>query len=239
MDDLPDAARALRGGLHSPAQALEFVRWLAAAWTDRPLAPEDGCPEAELAAAEARLGFPLPVALRSGYALFGRRDDLTRNQDPLVPPSGLYVDEESAEVLVFREENQGCAFWGIPLAELGREDPPVVLSAGRDWVPFLGRMSLAWVELALSEFLLGSPHYDACELPSARLPALHALHARLPLPDHPMWASWEESPIRWYAAPGRLLRHDGLGNLCWLHATARTPAGLDALHADLPAGWVR
>ncbi|MFC8719124.1 SMI1/KNR4 family protein [Kitasatospora sp. NPDC057198] len=238
MDDLPDAALALRGGLHSPAQALEFVRWLAAAWTDRPPAPEDGFPEAELALAEARLGFPMPAALRSGYALFGRRDDLTRNQDPLLPPSGLYVDEESDGVLVFREENQSCAFWGIPLAELDQEDPPVVLSTGRDWVPFLTRMSLAWVELALTEFLLGSPHYDACELPAARLPALHALHTRLPLPDHPMWASRDDSPIRWYAAPGRLLRHDGLGDLSWLHAATRTRVGLDALHADLPARWV-
>ncbi|GLW52144.1 hypothetical protein [Kitasatospora phosalacinea] len=238
MGPSPDASLALRTGLHSPAQALEFVRWLAAAWTDRPLTPADGCTESELAATEARLGFPLPTVLRSGYALFGRRNNLTRTQDPLLPPSGLYVDEETGDVLVFREENQGCASWGVLLSAPDRDDPPVLVDAGDGWFPFLERTSLAWVELVLTEFLLGSPHYDACELPSALLPALHARHTRLPLPDHPMWASPADSPIRWYAAPGRLLRHDGPGPHSWLHATARTPAGLDALHADLPARWV-
>ncbi|GLW69670.1 hypothetical protein Kpho02_19690 [Kitasatospora phosalacinea] len=188
------------------------------------------------------MGFPLPAALRSGYALFGRRDDLTRTQDALLPPSGLYVErvDETADdgMLVFREENQGCAFWGLPLSAPDRDDPPVLVDAGDGWSPFLPRMSLAWVELVLTEFLLGSPHYDACELPPALLPVLHARHTRLPLPDHPMWASWADSPIRWYAAPGRLLRHDGPGPHSWLHATARTPADLAALHADLPTRWV-
>ncbi|MDR3033491.1 MAG: SMI1/KNR4 family protein [Kitasatospora sp.] len=238
MDPAPDASLALRAGIHSPAQALEFVRWLAAAWTDRPLTPADGCPESELAAAEAGLGLRLPAALRAGYALFGRRDDLTRNQDPLLPPSGLHIDEELGGVLVFREENQSCASWGIPLSALDQDDPPVLVEAGDGRIPFLERMSLAWVELVLTEFLLGSPHYDACELPPALLPAQHEHHARLPLPDHPMWAGRDDSPVRWYAAPGRLLRHDGLGSHSWLHACTRTPAGLDALHADFPTRWV-
>ncbi|MFE1318236.1 hypothetical protein [Kitasatospora phosalacinea] len=59
---------------------------------------------------------------------------------------------------------------GRPAVRPGREDPPVLVDAGDGWFPFLTRMSLAWDGLVLAEFLLGSPHYDACEFP----PALHA-----------------------------------------------------------------
>jgi hypothetical protein len=109
----PDVSEVLRGGVRTRAQAWDFVRWFADTWMGRPLKPTDGCSEDELAAAEADLGFALPAALREGYALLGRRDDLTRQQDPLVAPAGLYVDDALGGVLVFRDENQGCAAWAI------------------------------------------------------------------------------------------------------------------------------
>lgn len=34
-------------------------------------------------------------ALSEGYAVFGRRDDLTRQQGPVVPPAGLHVDDDA------------------------------------------------------------------------------------------------------------------------------------------------
>lgn len=46
-----------------------------------PLRAEDGYDAEALDAAERRLGVRLPTALREAYALFGRRDDLSRNQD--------------------------------------------------------------------------------------------------------------------------------------------------------------
>ncbi|NUS17695.1 MAG: SMI1/KNR4 family protein [Streptomyces sp.] len=312
MADGPDVAVALRGGLGDRARAWGFLRWFAREWTGRPLGPGDGCGAGELDAAEARLGFALPAALREGYALLGRRADLTQHQDPLVPPRGLYVDDALGGVLVFRRENQDCAAWAVPLARLRQDDPPVLVEVHWGWgllfgspwrkergpvradarrrreatrwgcpqgeasggvvdrrqrwghlppkaggrcacratrrrgdpnnrpqVPFLERMSWAWVELVLSETLFADGPYDACELPAALLPALHADHARVPLPDHPMWASAEDSPVRWYAAPGRLLRRDGLGDLSWVHARGRTEADLAAVRAALPAPWVR
>ncbi|MEU8544242.1 hypothetical protein AB0C52_30350 [Streptomyces sp. NPDC048717] len=73
------------------------------------------------------------------------------------------------------------------------------------WIPFLDRMSLAWAEPVLSESPLVTDHlYDAREPPDTLMPALHARHARAGLPDHPMRASEDGSPVRWYAAPGRL-----------------------------------
>ncbi|MFF3949311.1 SMI1/KNR4 family protein [Streptomyces sp. NPDC001902] len=238
MSDALDVAVALRGGVTSRSQAWDFVRRFADEWTGRPLRPEDGCTAAELDAAEADLGFELPAALREGYALLGRRDDLTGQQDPLVPPMGLHVDDAFDGVLVFRVENQDCASWGIPLDRVEQDDPPVVVESHEGWVPFLDRMSVAWVELVLSEWLLGAGNlYDACELPDALLPNLAARYTRVDLPDHPMWAATEDSPLRWYAAPGRLLRRDGVLDRCWLHAHGRTTADLERIRGDLPARW--
>ncbi|WP_330346873.1 hypothetical protein [Streptomyces sp. NBC_00582] len=116
--DGPDVAVILRGGVRVRSHAWEFVRWFADAWMGRPVEPEDGCTADELTAVEADMGFELPATLREGYALFGRRDDLLRQQDPLVRPSGLFVDDALGGVLVFRRENQDCAFWGIPLSQV-------------------------------------------------------------------------------------------------------------------------
>ncbi|MEU2619461.1 SMI1/KNR4 family protein [Streptomyces sp. NPDC007157] len=239
MLDGPDVSVALQGGVRTRSQAWDFVHWFAGEWLGRPLEPEDGCAVEELAAAEAGLGFELPVALREGYALFGRRDDLTRQQDPLVPPSGLYVDDALGGVLVFRRENQDCAYWGIPLVEIEQDDPLVVVESQQGWIPFFDRMSLAWVELVLSESLFGADsHYDACELPDALVLSLHTRYARVDLPDHPMWASEDDSPVRWYAAPGRLVRRDGVQDQSWIHARGRTVADLETIREELSGPWV-
>ncbi|MFF9396189.1 SMI1/KNR4 family protein [Streptomyces griseoluteus] len=234
-----DVSVMLRGGVQTRSQALDFVRWYADAWMDCPLRLEAGCVEDELTAAEADLAFELPAALREGYKLFGRRDDLTRQQDPLVRPTELYVDDALNGVLIFRRENQDCAYWGIPLDEIKQEDPPVVVESHEGWIPFLDRMSLAWVELVLGESLFGADSlYDACELPDALIPNLHARYARVDLPDHPMWASKDDSPVRWYAAQGRLIRRDGIEDQSWIHARGRMPADLEAIRAELPGPWV-
>ncbi|MFE1292202.1 hypothetical protein [Streptomyces sp. NPDC058751] len=44
--------------------------------------------------------------------------------------------------------------------------------------------------------------------------------------------------VRWYAAPGRLLRGDGLQDHCWVHARGHAVADLEIIHTDLPASWV-
>jgi hypothetical protein len=239
MLDGPDVSVVLGGGVTGRSEAWGFVRWFVGEWIGRPLQSEDGCSVDELRAAESDLGFELPAALWEGYALLGRRDDLTRQQDPLVPPAGLHVDDALGGVLVFRRENQDCASWAIPLAQIEEDDPPVVVESHQGWMPFLDRMSLAWVEMVLSESLFGHDTlYDACELPDALVPRLHARYARVELPDYAMWASEEDSPVRWYAAPGRLLRRDGLQDHCWVHARGCAVGDLEVIRADLPGSWV-
>jgi hypothetical protein len=47
-----------------------------------PWQPGDGYDEAEIEAAEARLGFRLPSTLRNFYLAWGRRQDLTSSRSP-------------------------------------------------------------------------------------------------------------------------------------------------------------
>ncbi|MFE5530666.1 SMI1/KNR4 family protein, partial [Embleya sp. NPDC056538] len=108
-----DMVRSLAAGVEGRWGAWEFIRGFVANWSEA-LGDDDGWGEADLVAAEERLGVRLPPALREAYVLFGRRRDLTGNHDVLLGPSELYVDE-TKEALVFRHENQGAASWGILL----------------------------------------------------------------------------------------------------------------------------
>ncbi|MEU1187169.1 SMI1/KNR4 family protein [Streptomyces sp. NPDC005859] len=215
---------ALYGGIPDRQRAWAFIRSFAGAWGD-PLTKDDGTPEAELAQAEAILGCRLPTALQEFYALAGARPDLVANQDPLLPPHEMFVHAECGGVLVFRSENQGCAFWGVRLADLDRDDPPVLVQARHGWVPFLDRVSLACIELVLSEALFGGGGrlYNACELPADLLDAVPEHFQRVQLPDYPMWTGPEEFPVRWFSAPGMLLRQDGAGVHSRLHGSGEAP----------------
>jgi hypothetical protein len=68
----------------------------------------DGWNEADIVTEAKCLGIRFPAALRRAYQLFGRREDLTSNQNSLLSPSELFLSE-SGRVLIFRRENQVCA----------------------------------------------------------------------------------------------------------------------------------
>ena len=109
---------ALQAAVAAPgdrAAAWHVAELVAADWSARPLTPDDGYTEADLEAAATSLGHPLPAALREALRLFGRRDDLTRNQDPLATPEDLEIHEGA---LIFRDENQGVCSWGVLLEDL-------------------------------------------------------------------------------------------------------------------------
>ena len=101
--------------------AWQFIRRYVATWGDA-LGADDGCPGHELDEVERRLGLTLPLAVREGYRLLGRRPDLTNLQDELLAPQRLRVEDD--HVLVYRVENQGCAVWGVDLTDPAGDDPP-------------------------------------------------------------------------------------------------------------------
>lgn len=125
------------------------------------------------------------------------------------------------------------------LTDLDQDDPPVLVQARHGWVPFMDQVSVACVELVLSEALLGGGGrlYNACELPADLLDAVPEHFQRIELPDYPMWTGPEEFPVRWFSAPGKLLRQDGLGVHSWLHIRGRTRADLDAICEIVPGRW--
>src|SRR5262249_15900246 len=93
----------------------------------RELRPEDGVPEASVAAGEQRLGLRLPKVLREFYLLAGNLKRINRAQERLLPPDnparlefpGSYDEITIAEGgLVLYLENQGGCMWGIDSAHL-------------------------------------------------------------------------------------------------------------------------
>ncbi|MFD0019812.1 SMI1/KNR4 family protein [Streptomyces sp. NPDC058382] len=234
-----DMAHSLAVGVEDRGGAWEFVRGFAENWSAA-LSDGDGWAEADLAAAEERLGIRLPLALREAYLLFGRRQDITSNHDVLLGPSQLHVDE-AEEALVFRHENQGAASWGILLDELSAEDPAVFVRAdladksAECWERWLERLSLCFVEIVLSESLqaddglcdfLGDFDHHGVEV-------LEQNCARLPLPE--CSTAEQEGAVRWFLGRDVLLRDDD--GACLL-ARGRTQSALDGIRELIPGDWM-
>lgn len=115
-----------------------------------PWQPGDGYDEAEIEAAEARLGLRLPATRRNFYLACGRRTDLTAMNHGLLSPDHLEMRENT---LLFWEENQAVWYWGVHREVLEEADPPVALhfyisAAGRvklerTWEPIHPQLSFA------------------------------------------------------------------------------------------------
>jgi hypothetical protein len=80
-----------------------------------------GYSEADVVAAEARLGRPLPAALRAHYLTFGKHR-YNRAHDRLLAPDALRIERG---MLFFYEENQAVFHWAVP-ADDPSDDPPVL-----------------------------------------------------------------------------------------------------------------
>ncbi len=220
-----DLPRDLPAALADRTAAWRLIADLAAFW-DAPLRPGDGRTDAELDAAEARLGLRLPAALREAHRLLGNRPDLTSNHDTLLAPEELYVDQGC---LVYRVENQSCAYWGVPLAALGQDDPPTVCwpdAADPEIAPWTARLSVEFLALVLIEPLLDQDAYtDAGEVDLADL------------------ADWTELPPLYepdvdthlFARPDALLVVQGG---FWTAMRAVSEEALDALCEKLPVSWL-
>jgi hypothetical protein len=173
--------------------------------------------------------------------LVGKRNDLTRSQDRLLVPDQVHVDD-TGQVLVFRVENQHVVQWGIPLSMVTEPDPPVVFrldsasQAERAWRPFLERVSLACVEMVLSEWLSSGEEFaDNRELDDEAIVLLENQFRRLPMSDYPFWAEPGGGPMRWFERRGAILRENP-GT--WLWVRAASAEGIAAVRNALPGEWV-
>jgi len=90
----------------------------------RPLTAADGIPEAEIAAAEQRLGVRLPEPLRAYHQVAGNHR-LNRVYDNLTRPQNWWIDRR---MLVFLTENQCVVRWGVRATNARRVNPAVYYS---------------------------------------------------------------------------------------------------------------
>ncbi|WP_052848603.1 hypothetical protein [Streptomyces avicenniae] len=235
MTDAFDLVGGVAAALRDRSAAWAFLDRFAREWA--PVLPADRGPGWDapvMDAASARLGVPLPAALREGYALLGAREDLTGELAALlVPPNLLRVHDgvgagDDAGVLVFHPEENSAL--GVRVADLGQDDPPVVEGGEQDgWRPYLDRLSAAFLDIVLWQWLTDWPdaHHDVLLAPDD--PGLDALTAHC-------------TPLALAHPGGRyhLAAADTL--LCTagprvVLAAARTAAGLAAARALLPGTW--
>ncbi|GAA2130000.1 hypothetical protein [Actinomadura napierensis] len=224
-----DIVRDLPPALHDRAAAWTYLMGFAESW-GTPLGADGGAPEAELAEAEERLGLRLPAAVCEAYTLLGRRPDLHSNLNTLLSPGELTVEHGA---VIFRDENQGAARWGVLLDDLDQEDPPVHVREDLAdkylelWEPWLDRFSVAVLDIVLSESTQGPEGLcDFRELHEGEDDELTRRFTLLPFP-----AEYQN----FYFARGVLIADGGGDVLC---VRARDPETLDRFRAEFPGHWL-
>lgn len=235
MSDDFDLCQHITHALGRRCGTWNFIRSFASHWVTA-IEEGDGYSETELLAAEQRLGIPLPAAFKEAYTLFGRRSDLTRNQEYLLEPMALYVDHGA---LIFRDENQGAAIWGILLADLQHPDPPVyqclcmVDNIMDDWQHWLGRFSLACIDLILWESLYDSRMpTELRDIDDDDLGLVEQLYTELPNSGGP--ESYAPANICWFTGTDLLLCYTGSD----IAVRARTREALCSVREKIPGDWL-
>ncbi|MER7178114.1 hypothetical protein ABT404_01210 [Streptomyces hyaluromycini] len=220
-----------------PRRMLELLTEVVSAWRGG-LGEPKGCTPEELVAAEDLIGTRIPDPLRSFLALYGHREDLMGFQDPLLLPGGMWM--EGGDVLVFQEENQKCALWGISIEALNELDPPVlcknVNDGDGDWLPYQDRLSVHLLETALNELMTSSGNSMFREADAEAVRVLSASLTRIGIPEHVFWAEPEGSVVKWLASADFLVRVDG-DSMIW--ASAPLGQEVQGVLDVVSSGWER
>ncbi len=226
-----------------------------------PLGDGDGYTERELDAAEDRLGLALPAALREALALFGKRPDLCRTMQQLLPPDELHLCDSG--LLMFYCENQGVWDCCIRPSDISSDDPPTVLRPDcsheehyQSGIPWFERLSTACIAIVLTESLYSRG--GALTLYGQLLPdEIAMVEQRFPaaaLPSYPAEHVECDTGHQWYVGEDVILsletyneplKHDHpvlpgwdrIGRQSDLHVRARTQEALQSIRESLPTEW--
>ena len=226
------------------AERWAALRKLIGQWY-RPLNKSDGMPYVELDQAEQSLGVGLPAAFREWYALSGNRSEIWSGQDKLLIPKELSIQDD---VLVFYVENQGVVRWGIPVASLSHEDPPVVVESVDERAKWI--IQNDWLSAFALQRLVSDIKFSANSRcwanGSGNAEALNIISESYPRLGFPTW-HWPEE-TEFFGHSDLLIETNGT---TWIWVSSRTelsfkdleglliPAGIrwEATSEGWPPGW--
>jgi len=152
-----------------------------------------GCSIDQIAAAEGRLELTLPEALKDYFTVCGHSREMMDENFHLMTPEKLRVERDH---LIFCEENQGLALYGIPLEELGKlaetSNPSVDMNptAGTKWFCESSSLSAYLLGLGAWQALLSVPEKARSEFPRKELKTLKAFFEPVGTPDVRLGADW-------------------------------------------------
>lgn len=160
----------------------------------------DGYSDAELEAAEDRIGCRMPKALREWYRFGGRRAAIWSVQDHLCPPEQVRFEDKHG--LVFRRENQGCTQWAIRPVHLKQPDPPVFGGDGDRMVADSVSAFALFVLVYEAQFtsIWCQLHFDG---PDDELPLFDRFHSM-----HLPWQYWHPGEVRFFDTSDTILISD-------------------------------
>jgi hypothetical protein len=192
-------------------------------WTGR-----SGVAAAEIDLAAQRLGLPMPVALREFYQRYAAAHQVWSRQDPLLMPEEWLIRDG---VLFLISENQGVVHWGIRVADLSLDDPPVVVSDPQDgpaWFTQSESLSSFFIAFAAqcAKWVDGLAASANGTGEQAAFEAVARRYSRMPFHD----MHWPSHPTRFFGDDDLIVETNGAD---WIWASARTRAAFDELDALL------
>jgi len=189
-----------------------------------------GIDESELLDAEARIGMVLPRSLRAAH-----RQILTspgmNSQDRFIPAASLRADDG---FLIFRVENQGCAYWAVRADDCS-DDPHVWISTmGDTWQPDNGPLSSFIVDSALSEAIFTAEHCNNGSIDPDQVPPLRAHYSEL---DVELFTFWPE-PLSHRVFFGGVDTLIAVDADTWLWVACRSEEALARATGIVPTDWL-
>lgn len=186
-------------------------------------------------------------AIREWYKIVREAPGIWCQQDHLFGADG---DWRRGSYLTIAIENQACAYWGIPLNELERDDPPVFVDGDDGWVlecTTTSEFAIAWLAFSIKwsehnrRWANGEMTETGWQLVVDNLPRLQLANWH--------WPTW---PTQFFGSRDLLVETNGEGEGTWAWASARTAEEFDKFNQlfspegikwnsssdEWPEGWV-
>lgn len=155
-------------------------------------ADQQGFSDSELQAVESRLNISLPLKLREYYLALGKNEAINNSYNRLYEPNEEEIGFSDDRYLVFYEENQVVAYWGIKEADLGKDNPPVYGNYGGEWEEEAPTTEDFFLLMAFYNGTLGGLRYNANSLETLEPVVVKEIENRWTLVPE---ISWEQQKV--------------------------------------------